>query len=157
MSHAVSKNRVREFLPNNWSEVDTLLGHFFGPTYSGVRSASTGRSPLAPASFWEAEDAYHVEVDLPGVAREDVEITFDKGELKIAAERKSFRTETEEGSETPPRKGLVEERVYGKVERSVTLPDSVDADSIEAKFENGVLSVTIAKLPEVQPKRVEIK
>ncbi|MEQ8837913.1 MAG: Hsp20/alpha crystallin family protein, partial [Lacipirellulaceae bacterium] len=84
MSNAVSKNRVREFLPNNWSDVDTLLGHFFGPTYAGVKSVSTGRSPLAPASFWEGEDAYHVEVDLPGVAREDVEITFDKGELKIA-------------------------------------------------------------------------
>ncbi|QDS97261.1 Hsp20/alpha crystallin family protein [Adhaeretor mobilis] len=149
MSKTVSNNRVREFLPNNWNDVDALLGQFFGPTYAGVKAASqSGRSPIAPASFWEADNSFHVEVDLPGVSREDVEITFDKGELKIAAERKAFEGE---------RAGLVEERVYGKVERSVTLPDSVDADSIEAKFTDGVLSVTIAKIPEVQPKRIDIQ
>jgi HSP20 family protein len=105
------------------------------------------RSLFAPASIWEDDGQYHVELDLPGVAKEDVEITFDKGILKISAERRQV---------TEDRKHLHEERGYGRTSRSLNLPDTVDPDSITAEFNDGVLHVTVAKALEAQPKRITI-
>lgn len=143
MNNLQTRNRVREFLPNNWGDVDTLLNQFFGPRSMGYQN-----SHFATAGLWEDDAGYHLEIDLPGVHRDDVEITFDKGVLRIAAERKAPEGE---------RNSLAEERVYGRVERTVRLPELVDADSIDANFAEGVLTVSVAKRPEAQPKRIEIK
>lgn len=143
MSNAVSKNRLREFVPNSWGEFNTMLDQFFGPT--GVR----GIQPLyVPGSMWEDENALHVELDVPGVQRENVELTFEKGALKIVTERKSPSEE---------RKGLIDQRRYGQTTHTVTLPDTVDPDSIAAELTDGVLHVTVAKKPETLPKRIEVK
>ena len=101
-----------------------------------------------PGSMWEDENALHVELDVPGVAREDVELTFEKGALKIVTDRKSPSEE---------RKGLIDQRRYGQLTHTVTLPDSVDPDSITAELDSGVLHVTVSKKPETLPKRIEIK
>jgi HSP20 family protein len=102
----------------------------------------------APASIWEAEDKFHIEVDAPGVAKDDVELTFEKGVLQITLERKA-----PEGERT----NWHNERGYGKVSRSVSLPDTVDPDTIAAELNNGVLHVSINKRPEAQPKRIDVK
>ena len=102
----------------------------------------------APASIWEAENAFHIELDAPGVAKEDVELTFDKGTLQITLERK-----VPEGDRT----NWHNERGFGKVTRSVSLPDTVDPSTITAELANGVLHVTITKRPEAQPKKIEVK
>ena len=81
MKNTCSKNRVREHLPSSWSEFDSLLGQVFGATRPTV-----SRGAHAPASLWEDESAYHLELDLPGVAQADVEITLEKGILQIAAD-----------------------------------------------------------------------
>ena len=73
----------------------------------------------APASIWEADNTFHIEVDAPGVKKEDVELTFDKGALQITLERKA-----PEGERT----NWHNERGYGKVSRSVSLPDTVDPE-----------------------------
>lgn len=143
MTNAISKNRVREFLPSNWEDVDALLGQVFGPTAARAR-----RAVYAPASLWEDEGSYHLELDVPGISREDIGLTFEKGVLEIVAERKAPAEE---------RKGLHDERLYGKLTRKLTLPESIDPDSIEAEVSDGVLHVTVAKTPETQPKRIEIK
>jgi HSP20 family molecular chaperone IbpA len=146
----VAKNRLREFLPTNMSEFDSLINQVLGP--SGIRA---GRALYFPAGLWEDEGSYHIELDVPGVAREDIDITLNKGALQIIAERKHLQAGTEgEGDE---RKGWHEERVYGKVSRTFTLPDSVDPNSIQAELNNGVLRVSIAKTPEAQPQRIEVK
>lgn len=137
-----TKNRLREFLPTNFVEFDSLLNQMFGP--SGLR---VGHSP---AGIWEDESAYHVELDVPGIQRENVDVTLDKGTLTITVERKHEETEN-------TRKGWREERYYGKVTRSFTLPDTIDADSISAEMNNGVLHVSVAKSPAAQPRKVEIK
>ena len=102
----------------------------------------------APASIWEAENTFHIELDAPGVAKEDVELTFDKGTLQITLERK-----LPEGDRT----NWHNERGFGKVTRSVSLPDTVDPSTITAELTNGVLHVTITKRPESQPKKIEVK
>ena len=134
------RNRLGNFLPSGLPEVDQLLGQFFRPEeVSGWR---------APASIWEAENVFHVEVDAPGVSKENVELTFEKGTLQISLERK-----TPEGERT----NWHNERGYGKVSRSVALPETIDPNTITAELTNGVLHVTITKLPEMQPKKIDVK
>jgi HSP20 family protein len=138
--NTLQKNRVGQLFPAGFREFDTLMNHFF-----------RGEGALmwhAPASIWEADNTFHIEVDAPGVAKEDVELTFDKGTLQIALERK-----TPEGERT----NWHNERGFGKVTRSVSLPDTVDPSTIGAELVNGVLHVTIAKKPESQPKKIEVK
>ena len=143
MTNCTSKNRLHQFFPATFSEVDTLLNQFLAP---GVRRAQRGF--YAPASVWEEDSSYHVELDVPGVAREDIGLTFDKGALTIAVERKA-----------PEDKGSHwhEERGYGKAVREVALSKQVDPDSIAAELTNGVLHVTVAKTPEDQPRKIEVK
>jgi HSP20 family protein len=141
----IPKNRLREFLPANLLEFDSLLNQVFSP---GTLLA--GKSFHTLAGLWEDDAAYHVELDVPGVTREGIEITLDKGVLSIVAERKQV-----ESGES--RKGWHEERVYGKVTRQFALPEAIDPESVTAELIDGVLRVTVAKSPAAQPKRIEIK
>ena len=124
-------------------EMNQLFGDFL--SRAGV---NTGQSWLAPANVWESEGHYHLELEMPGVSLDDVEITFDKGVLKIAAERKAPEEE---------RNYWHQERSYGRVERSLQLPELADAESIDAQLADGLLTVAIAKLPEAQPKRINVR
>jgi HSP20 family protein len=141
MHRALNRSRLREVFPGNWGDVDALVHQFFGQG-PGVQAF------YVPSSVWEDEASYHVELDVPGVTRDSVELTFEKGTLRITTER----TAPEE-----TRTGLVDERRYGKVTRTVTLPETIDPESIVAELTNGVLHVTVSKKPEAQPKRIEIK
>ncbi len=139
MSTSLRKNRLSRVLPGKFPEFDTLFDQFF--------RAEEVAMWRAPASIWEAEDKFHLEVDAPGVAKDDVELTFEKGVLQITLERKA-----PEGERT----NWHNERGYGKVSRSVSLPDTVDPETITAELNDGVLHVTIAKLPQAQPKRIDV-
>jgi len=154
MANCTSKNRLQSlvpggWVPGNWNDFDSLLSQVLAPSFArSVSGARSGSGPQAPLSVWEADDAYHVELDVPGVSKEQIDVTFEKGTLQIVAERKQPAEE---------RAGLHEERVYGKVTRSLNLSDSVDPDSIAAELNDGVLRVTVAKVPEIQPRRIDIR
>ncbi|MCG8451046.1 MAG: Hsp20 family protein [Pirellulales bacterium] len=143
MTRCTSKNRLQEFFPNHWADFDTLLSQVFGPN----APLKAYRSHATPASAWEDDGSYHVELDVPGVAREDIALTFEKGVLQIDVERKQVEQE---------RKGYRDERFYGKTTRRLALPDTIDPESIKAELSDGVLHVSVAKVPEVQPKRIDI-
>ncbi|MCA9241834.1 MAG: Hsp20/alpha crystallin family protein [Planctomycetales bacterium] len=143
MSQSTQKNRLTELLPGALTEVDSLFNQFFGHP-AGAR---TGNGWYAPAALWEADDRLHLEIEAPGVARENVEVTFDKGVLSISLER----------ARTDDRQYWHNERRYGKTVRSVSLPDTVDPNSIEAELNDGVLHISITKLPEAQPRKIELK
>lgn len=140
MNSATQKNRLGSLLPGGLPEFDSLFNHFF--------RAEEVAMWRAPASIWEADNVFHLEIDAPGVAKENVELTFEKGTLQITLERKA-----PEGERT----NYHNERGYGKVSRSVSLPETVDPNTITAELTNGVLHVTISKLPEAQPKKIEVK
>jgi HSP20 family protein len=140
MHQASHRNRLGRRMSAGLPELDTLFNQFFRS-----EGATTWH---APVSIWEAENTFHVEVDAPGVTKEDVEITFDKGTLQVSLERKS-----PEGERT----SWHNERGYGKVSRSFSLPDTVDPNTITAELTNGVLHVTITKLPEAQPKKIDVR
>ena len=98
----------------------------------------------------EEDDAYVVTASLPGIAPEDVEITLTDNVLTIQGE-------ISKDEEIDEQKYHIRERRFGRFGRSVTLPNAVAADQVEAVSENGVLKLTLPKTEEVKPKRIEIR
>jgi HSP20 family protein len=110
----------------------------------------TGTPAWAPAvDISERKDAYVVTVELPGVKVADLEIAFQEGLLTIQGERRLAQDSADEQIH------LIERR-YGPFRRSITLPQHVMADAIEASCEDGVLRVLVPKVEEAKPKRIEV-
>jgi HSP20 family protein len=116
----------------------------FGNAAHGQRTANGGCAPL---SVWEDQQQLYLEVDLPGLQPEDVDVTVENGKLSIRGERKPS-----EGAQK-----RYDERAYGRFERVIALADTIDQASVVAQLRDGVLRVTLSKKPEVQPQRVVVK
>ena len=133
------------------SEVDRLFDSF------GLRMPRLqfGHFPLpamAPAiEMKETPKRYKISAELPGIAPEDVEVTFEDGMLRIAGEKKEEREEDEKGYRYA-------ERSYGAFERLISLPSAADEGKIDARFRDGVLTVTIAKVADDKrkPRRIDV-
>ncbi|MDD5138682.1 MAG: Hsp20/alpha crystallin family protein [Verrucomicrobiales bacterium] len=110
-------------------------------------------SPLtgwAPAvDVHEDKDSFIVSTELPGLKREDIEVTLQDGALVISGERKA--EVKQEGVEIHR-----QERYYGKFQRALTLPTPVALDKIKAQYKDGVLTVTLPKVEEAKPKQIDI-
>jgi len=123
-----------------------------------IQNFDAAREESAIASFVprvntrEGDYAYHVEIDLPGIKKEDIEITTEDNVLTISGERKIKEEVKEEDY-------YKVESAYGKFSRSFTLPEKVDVENIHAESKDGVLEVVIPKLKEEEkkPKKIEIK
>jgi len=96
------------------------------------------------------ENGYHLEIDLPGVKKENIEISVNDGILTISGERKLERKEEKENYTRI-------ESFFGRFERSFKLPADADADGIEAKYEGGVLRLYIPRRQKPEGKKIEIK
>lgn len=105
-------------------------------------------SPLTDIS--EDKDNYTLTLDLPGVKKSDVKISFVDGVLSISGERKQEK-------ETKESKYHRVERAFGRYYRSFTLPAKIKADDINAEFTDGQLTITVPKAEEAKPKEIEIK
>jgi len=103
-------------------------------------------SPLTDIS--EDKDNFFLKLDLPGIAKEEVKISYNNGQLSISGERKQ-----EKEDKTYHRV----ERIYGKYYRTFTLPKEIKVDEIDARFLNGQLTISIPKAEEIKPKELEIK
>lgn len=97
----------------------------------------------------ETDNQFEVSVSLPGMNKEDINIDLDNGHLTISGERK---LENEESGKNFHRV----ESSYGSFNRSFQLPDSIDEESITAKYENGILNITITKSEEKVKKQIKI-
>ena len=98
----------------------------------------------------ETKDTYLFKADLPGVKENDIEVTTTGNRITISGSRKE---ETEEKAETY----YACERKYGSFSRSYTLPEGADMQHINAELKAGVLTVGVAKLAEVQPRKISVK
>lgn len=111
---------------------------------------AAGTTAWAPAvDISERKGAYVVTVELPGVKVDDLEIAFQDGLLTIQGEHRRAVDSAEEQTH-------LTERRYGMFRRSITLPQHVIADAIEASSEDGVLRVVVPKVEEAKPKRIEV-
>ena len=104
---------------------------------------------MLPLDVSETEDAYIVKASIPGVNPDDIDITLTDNVLTIKAEIK-------EEKEVEEAKYHLRERRFGLFSRSITLPTAVDADKVEAVYEDGVLTLTIHKAEEVKPHKIEV-
>jgi len=115
---------------------------------------STFKDDFSPTvNTREGEFAYHVEVDLPGISKEDVDIKIEDNTLVISGERK-VKNEIKEDDYYKV------ESSFGTFSRSLSLPDEIDLENIHAESENGVLEIVIPKLKTMQVdkvKKIEIR
>jgi len=99
----------------------------------------------------EDNNGYRISADIPGMNREDIRISVENGVLTISGEKKRLVEKTEK------EKYYHFERNYGKFSRSFNLPLNVDPESIQAKYQSGVLEIFVKKTEESKPKSIEIK
>ena len=116
----------------------------------GEEAGFFGRELDAGFEVYEDKDALVIKTDLPGIKKEDVEVSLDDGVLTIKAEQKH-----EEVSEDVTY--YARERYYGKYHRSLRLPFQVAGDDVSATLEHGVLEMRLPKAEEVKPKQIEVK
>jgi HSP20 family protein len=106
---------------------------------------------FAPAvDIYEDDGSIMVQAELPGIKAEDLKINVENNVLTLSGERKLEHEDKREGYHRI-------ERAYGAFTRSFVLPESVDAEKVEAEVNEGVLTIKIPKKPEVEPKRIEVK
>lgn len=98
----------------------------------------------------EEENRFVIYADLPGVDPKDIEITMEQGVLTLRGERSEETKEEREGYKRV-------ERVSGSFYRRFSLPDTADAERIEAEGKNGVLEITLPKHEKVQPRKITVK
>lgn len=96
------------------------------------------------------DSSHHLEVDLPGVNKEDIDVRIEDGVLTISATR-NYKNEVTKDSY------YVCESSFGKFERRYTLPDTIDTNKIDAKFEDGRLTIELQKTKAAKPKAITIK
>ena len=112
--------------------------------------ARDGNTWTPAVDITENDNEIRVDLELPGLNPEDVEITAENGVLTVRGEK---RLERKEGDET---RFQVVERTYGSFMRTFQLPQGIDEDQIKAEFNNGVVALHIPKAALPQPKRIEI-
>ena len=133
-------------------EFDSVLNRFFGGNYVGGDGGN-----LAPYGVDVREDGDHLIVDaeLPGFKKEDVDITLENQTLTISAQKKLDQpAQPQEGKQQQAY--LLRERRYTRFQRSFTLPDTVDEQSVNAKLQDGVLTITLNKRPETKPRKIQV-
>ncbi len=115
-----------------------------------------GEENAASASDWvpavdikEEQSCFTIVADVPGIAPKDIDIHAENGMLTIQGDRESEKKEEKQGYKRI-------ERSYGSFFRRFTLPDTADTDQISAKGENGVLTITIPKRAEIQPRKIAV-
>ena len=133
-------------LSNLRDELDTLFELPFWSNFGRQTQLFSGWTPAL--DLYQNNDNVIAVVELPGMRKEDIEISLHDGMLTIAGERK---TETQGGE-----KAERSERYIGKFRRSITLPTRVNVDKVSATYKDGILTVTLSKAEEAKPKQIQV-
>jgi HSP20 family protein len=132
-----------------WEPARDLNSLFSSIFDTPTGSVSAGRRWLPAMDLVETDDHFVLRADLPGLSEDDVDVTLENDVLTVSGQRKA-ETETRE-------KGYYRvERASGSFRRSLSLPEGVDPDAIEANFDKGVLEVRIPKPEQRKPRKVAI-
>jgi len=130
---------------NPWREFDDLFTRVGGLPSEGLSSSEW----LPAVDISETDSAYRIDVEVPAVPAENIDVSVKDGVLTVTGER---RYEKEENG-----KQHRVERRYGRFARSFRLPEDVEEDSIDAQSRDGVLTLTISKREKETPRRIEVK
>lgn len=136
---------------DRWSnlrdDLNSLLESPFCSAFGRTGELFSGWSPAL--DLYQSNDNIIAVIELPGMRKEEIEISLHDGTLTIAGERKS---ETPNGE-----KAERSERYVGKFRRSITLPARVDANRVSATYRDGILTVTLPKAEEAKPKQIQVR
>jgi HSP20 family protein len=140
-----------------WNVVSQLhneINRVFGNLNDAEGSSAT--SEWTPAvDVREYSDRFQLLLDVPGVDPKDVEITLDGGVLTVSGNRPEESVVGANGAEQPQQQRI--ERRLGRFHRRFILPDTADAENVNASGRNGVLEIVILKQPKSQPRRITVK
>ena len=132
-------------------EIDRVFDNFAEVMPWGRRTENGGTGRLTPQlDLSETEKSVEVIVELPGVEEDAIDVTVTDDVLSIRGEKKAEK-------ETEEKDYHMIERSYGAFHRSLTLPCEVEADKVEASFNNGILQITMPKSPEAESKAHKVK
>ena len=145
-------NPTRELLnvEREFNKLFSSLGGRFGLVDSSDDEEFENAVWMPLTDIAENENNYVLHLDLPGVKKEDVKISFTDGQLIISGERKMEK-------ESKDSKYHRLERAFGKYYRSFSLPKQIQEDKIDAEFKDGQLIITVPKSEEAKPKEIPIK
>lgn len=145
-------NLVRWNPRRDWMSLRDEMNRLMEQTFDGGALAQWQPSTNwgLPLDVVESDDAFIVTASVPGMNADDLDITITDNVLTIKGEYKADKT-VEEGQYH------IRERRYGSFGRSISLPVTVDADGVDASYENGVLTLTVPKAEEVKPRRIAVK
>jgi len=139
------------FRPSTWlpREFRRLVEDFFADTFFAPAARFLEGTWNPAVDIAETDNEYIVAVEVPGMKKDDIKVTLQDNVLTIKGERKK---------ESEAHKGTYHrvERCYGTFERSFTLPSTIKADKIQAKYEDGILKLTLPKAEEVKAKEIPI-
>ena len=138
MGTVVRWNPLRELVA-----AQRAMDRMYQTNWRDARPTWTGRQ--LPLDIHEDNEAYTVIADVPGLSADQIEVNLHDGVLTISGE--SEREELDENTRV-----LAQERVFGKLSRSLKLPREVDVNSVEAEYRNGTLALTLPKSPEAKNK-----
>ncbi len=144
----------RDRAPNILEDMLNVRGDFdrIFDRWLSDRGTSQLAAWMPPVDVRETNEAILVQAELPGLRPDDVDVRVENGVLTVSGEKKH---EVEEGKEESGYHLF--ERRYGRFERSFTLPSSVSHDAIKARFDNGVLTISLPKAETARPRRVQIE
>jgi HSP20 family protein len=129
------------------NEMNRLFGTVFEPAQPGNGGAL--RRWMPAMDLVETADQFVLRADLPGLGEEDVSIEVEDNVLTVSGERKAEHEQSKEGYHRV-------ERAFGAFSRSLTLPEGVDAESVAASFDRGVLEIRIPKPEQRKPRKISI-
>jgi HSP20 family protein len=132
------------------NEMNRLFNNLFDVPTGRSSNGTQARRWIPAMDLVEAADHYVLRADLPGLSDGDVNVQLEDSVLTVSGERKAEQHTEQEGYYRL-------ERAFGGFSRSLTLPDGIDPDSIQAHFDRGVLEITIPKPERKKPRQVQIK
>ncbi|KVO83095.1 heat-shock protein Hsp20 [Burkholderia ubonensis] len=136
-----------------FSEFDRLqqqMAQLFGGFPSSIRAGRLGAFPQI--NIGATDESIEIVAFAPGINATDLDVSIDKGLLTISGERKSTQPDT--GSET---RTYAQERFVGAFRRVIELPDTADPDKVQARYENGCLSISVGKRESSKPRAIAIQ
>jgi HSP20 family protein len=143
-------NNITRWSPSQLSAAREPMFRLFDTFFSDpAGEALTARTWTPPVDIQETDDAYRLQAELPGLSKDDIQITLENNVLRLSGERKLEKDVKDENYHRI-------ERTYGSFSRSFALPHQVSSEKVEATFENGVLSVLVPKAETAKPRHINI-
>jgi len=147
MNHLI--RNPRSVIANRWNDdINSLFENFLQPMRWAEEEASQGLVPRLDVV--ERDNEFVVKAEMPGMKKDDIEVSLENGVLTITAETKS-ETEEKEGDRV-----IRQERRYGQYLRSLRLGKEIDEKKVKASYKDGILELVLPKAEEVKPKKIAV-